>query len=72
MQLFTLSFSAHAQNVRTKNFLLIKPSESFDTEIMKKLIKFQYWARENFLIKKTCITFVYEGIQSSPLGTINL
>ena len=41
MQLFTSSFSAHMQNIRTRNlkFLLWKSWESFDTEIMKKTKK---------------------------------
>ena len=46
MQLFTLPFSAHDTFAKTVL--------SFDTEIMKKLEKFQYWAK-NFSYKKTRI-----------------
>ena len=35
MQLFTLSFSRHAQNIKTQQFLLRKSLEIFDTDIMK-------------------------------------
>ena len=43
MQLITSSFCAHAQDTRTRKFLLRKSLEGFGTEIMKKLRKFQYF-----------------------------
>ena len=45
----------HAQNIGSQKFALRKPSESFDTGIVKKLRKFQYWTKKDPLIKKTCI-----------------
>ena len=41
-----------AQNNGTEKRLLRKSLESFDTGIVKKLRRFQYWANKNFLIKK--------------------
>ena len=49
MQLFTLPFSAHAQYIRTRKFLLRKSIERFGTEIMKVLRKVQYWAKKSSL-----------------------
>ena len=47
MELLTLSFNAHAHNITTQK------EGNFDIEIMKKLRKFQYWAK-TFSYKK-CI-----------------
>ena len=53
MQLSALSFSAHAQYIRFWKIFAKKVLRSFDTEIMKKLRKFQYWGKI-LSFKKTC------------------
>ena len=52
MKPFTSSFDAHAQNIATQKRLLRKwkSLESFDTEIMKILRKFQYLAKKTFSV----------------------
>ena len=47
MQLFTLLFNAHMDNVTTKKVLVGKSQESYDTQIMKQLKKFQSWAKKH-------------------------
>ena len=54
IQLIALSFNGHAQNIRNKKILIRTYEESFDTEIMKKLRKFQSRAKTNFFIKISC------------------
>jgi len=45
MGLFTF-LNVHVQNIGTKNILLWKRLESFDTGIEKKLRKLQHWAKK--------------------------
>jgi len=46
----SLSSNVLVNNIETqKKYLLRKYEESFDTGVVKKLIKFQYWT------KKTCL-----------------
>ena len=51
---FSLSVHEHAQNIETQIFLLRKSRESFDTGIVKKLRKFQYWPKK-VSYEKACI-----------------
>ena len=46
---FSLSINVHAQNIEIQNFLLRKSLECFDTGIMKRSVKCQYWAKETFV-----------------------
>ena len=49
---FCIVFLVHMRDIlELENFSLRKSQESFGTEIMKKLRKFQYLAKKNFLIK---------------------
>ena len=60
MQPFTLSFNAHAHNITTQKCLLRKSYESFDTEIMKKLTKFQSWTKNNLFWRKCVLSGIRE------------
>ena len=51
MQLFTMSFSAHARCIRTRNFLLRKSYEGVGDEIMKKLIQFYTFHYQYFSVQ---------------------
>ena len=69
MQLIT-SFCAHAQDIRTRKFLLRKSLEGFGTEIMKKLRKFQYWAKKlsykNRVLSTQRFGVCYSYVLSTP------
>ena len=43
---FSLSINVHEQNIGTQEFLLRKSYEGFDIGIVKKLRKFQNWAKK--------------------------
>ena len=55
MQLFKLSFNAHAHSIITQKMLLRKSWETFATEIMKMLRKFQCWAKKKLSHEMTCV-----------------
>ena len=44
----------HAQNTGTQKFLLRKSEERFDTGIVKKVRKFQFWAKKPSDKKYVC------------------
>ena len=48
---FSLSFNVHAQSIGTQTLLLKRSFKSFDTGMVKKLRKCQYWAIKSLLIK---------------------
>ena len=55
---YPLSSTVHVLIIGTLKFLLRKSSESFDTEIKKKVRNFQYWAKKLLSYKsKTCTAF---------------
>ena len=55
---FSLSINAHAQSMGTEKFLLSRSLENFDTRIVKRLRKFQYWAKRTVLEKKGVFIFI--------------
>ena len=49
---FSLYIKVHAQNIGNKTHLLRKFLKSFDTGIVRKLRKVQYWAKKTFVEKR--------------------